>query len=117
MVKGAADDGEVALIEGQQAVLDAAVCRARTQIEHLKIPVPIHAHFVAIVHGKKQHVYRARRVKRPDVDAFGIDLRLNQVEVVAARIPRQLDTARQAAASVRWRLGCGEIPPSGINAR
>ena len=70
VVERAADDGEIAFVERQQPVLDVAIRRTGAQVEHLEIPVPIHAHAMPVVHGEEKHVHRTGHIEGPDVHAF-----------------------------------------------
>jgi hypothetical protein len=68
--------------------------RTRAEKEHFEISVPVHAHAMAIVDREEENVHRTRRVERPGVDAFSVDLRLDKVEVIPVRTFGQLHPPR-----------------------
>jgi len=101
VIQCAANDGKVPFIEGQQAVLDMAVRGARTKIENLKISMPVHANALTIVDRQEQDVHWTWHIERPHMHAFRVDLRFDEIEVIAVRSLRNWDTAREAAATRR----------------
>ncbi len=68
-----------------------AVCRPGAKVQHLKVSVTVHPHIVSPIFCQKEDVDRARNIKRPDMDPVGIDLRLNQAEVILARLLRNMN--------------------------
>src|SRR5262245_32363117 len=76
----AADDGQIATLHERRMILNAAGQLALLQVEKLEIIVAIHADMIALVILEKAHLYRACRVEREDVNAFGVDLRVDQGE-------------------------------------
>src|ERR1035438_5573146 len=101
MVKRAPDDRQIALVERQQPVLDVTVRRARAQVQHLEVPMPVRAHLVAVVYRQEQHVHGARRFEWPDVNSLRVDLRLYQVKIIPTRPLGELNAAGKTTAFLR----------------
>ena len=102
VVKRAADNGQIALAERKQPVLDMTVGGARTKVQNLEVSVPVHSHTVPVILGQKQHVDRTRRVERPDVNSLRIDLRFNNAEVISGKTAWARERGPSQVPSRNW---------------
>ena len=53
MVKGAADNGEIAFAERKEAVLNMTVGGAGTEKQNLEVSVAVHSHAVPAIFGEE----------------------------------------------------------------
>jgi hypothetical protein len=84
MVQGAPDDHQVTNAHWNKPVLDVANGRARAQVKYFKVSVAVHANLLLAVLSQEYDVHRTGHVKRPHVNSFGINLRLDEAKVIRA---------------------------------
>jgi hypothetical protein len=84
MIESAPYHRQITLAHGQKPILNMVIGRTGAKVTHLEVVVPVHAHALARVTGKKCDIDRAGHVERPAVNSFRVDLRFNDTEVVQA---------------------------------